>query len=154
LWYGFDVSASFQSYAGALKAATGGLAWTINRGTTRYPIDCAVPGCTPNAIVLPSRFSGDPAITVQLAAPGARYEPRWNQLDLGIRRTFRFSGRQAQLQVDLFNALNANPVLTENTTLGSAATLAPFLSNDPNAGGLPTSFLQPRIIRLGAQFRF
>ena len=152
LWFGFDVSASFQSYAGALKATTGGVSWTINRGSTRYPADCSVPGCTPSAVVLPSRFSGDPAITVQLAAPGTRFEPRWNQLDFGIRRTFKFSGRQAQLQVDLFNALNANPVLTENTTLGSAA--APFLSNDPGAGALPTSFLQPRIIRLGAQIRF
>jgi hypothetical protein len=33
-------------------------------------------------------------------------------------------------------------------------TVAPYLSADPNAGGLPTSILQPRIIRLGAQLRF
>jgi hypothetical protein len=157
LWYGFEVSASLQSYPGAIKAtalaATGGLSWTINRGTTRYPTDCTVPGCTPGAVVLPSRFPGDPAILVQLVSPGARYEPRWNQLDFGLRRTFRFThGVSVQGQVDLFNALNANPVLTEGTALSTL--IAPFLSSDPSAGGTPTSILQPRIVRLAAQFRF
>jgi hypothetical protein len=57
-----------------------------------------------------------------------------------------------QGQVDLFNALNANPVLTEGTALSTS--VAPFLSSDPNSGGTPTSILQPRLVRLGAQFRF
>jgi hypothetical protein len=153
LWYGFEISGSLQSYPGAIKATTGGVSWTINRGTTRYPADCTVAGCTPGAIVLPSRFAGDPAVTLQLASPGTRYEPRWNQLDFGVRRTFRLRrGVTLQAQVDLFNALNANPVLTEGTSLST--TVAPFLSADPNAGGTPTSILQPRIIRLAAQFRF
>ncbi len=153
LWYGFEVSASLQSYSGAIKATTGGVSWTINRGTTRYPTDCTVAGCTPGAIVLPSRFAGDPAVTVQLASPGTRYEPRWNQLDFGVRRNFRFAhGVTVQGQIDLFNALNANPVLTEGTSLST--TVTPFLSSDPNAGGTPTTILQPRIIRLAAQLRF
>jgi hypothetical protein len=157
LRYGFEISASLQSYPGAIKAvlggATGGLSWTINRGTTRYPTDCAVPGCTPGAVVLPSRFPGDPPILVQLVSPGTRFEPRWNQLDLSLRRTFRFPrGVSVQGQVDLFNALNANPVLSEGTALST--TVSPFLSSDPNAGGTPTSILQPRIVRLAAQFRF
>jgi hypothetical protein len=116
LWNGFEVSASLQSYPGAIKATAGGVSWTLNRGTTRYPTDCAVPGCTPGGVVLASRFAGDPAVTVQLASPGTRYQPRWNQLDFGVRRTFRFRrGVTVQGQVDLFNALNANPVLTEGT---------------------------------------
>ena len=153
LWYGFEISASLQSYPGAIKATTGGVSWTINRGTTRYPNDCTVQGCTPGSVVLPSRFPGDPALTVQLASPGTRYEPRWNQLDLGLRRTFRFGrGVTVQGQVDLFNALNANPVLTEGTALSTTA--APFVSADPASGGTPTSILQPRIVRIAAQFRF
>src|SRR5262252_992489 len=158
LVWGIEASASLQSYAGASKATingvpSGGVSWTINRGSTRYPTDCTVPGCTPGAIVLPSRFAGDPAILVQLASPGTRYEPRWNQLDLGFRRTFRFSGGViVQGQVDLFNALNANTVLTEGTALST--TVAPFMSADPNSGGTPISILQPRLVRLGAQFRF
>src|SRR4029079_15663145 len=39
---GFEASASWQSYAGALKAAAGGLSWTVSRGSTRYPSDCSV----------------------------------------------------------------------------------------------------------------
>ena len=158
LWYGVEVSASLQSYPGAPKATTnavdnGGVNWTINRGSTRYPTDCTVPGCTPGAVVLPSRFAGDPAVVVRLASPGTRYEPRWNQLDLGLRRTFRFArGVTVQGQVDLFNALNSNTVLTEGTALSTS--VAPFLSSDPGAGGTPTSILQPRILRLAAQFRF
>ena len=121
LVYGIEASASLQSYPGVIKAAAGGVSWTITRGSTRYPNDCTVPGCTPGAIVLPSRFAGDPAITVQLASPGTRYEPRWNQLDFGVRRTFHFGGtRVVQAQVDLFNALNSNAILSEGTALTSA----------------------------------
>jgi hypothetical protein len=168
LWYGFEASASLQSYSGAIKATTGGLSWIINRGSTRYPTDCTVAGCTPGAIVLPARFAGDPATTLQLVSPGLRYQPRWNQLDFGIRRNFRVKDVRILAQLDLFNALNSNPVLTETTTLGnflspglavgqSTYTGDPnysYISNSANAGGQPTSFLQPRIIRLSAQFRF
>src|SRR5581483_10882814 len=111
LWYGVEISASLQSYPGAIKAATGGVSWTIARGSTRYPTDCAVPGCTPGAIVLPSRFAGDPSVIVQLASPGTRYEPRWNQTDFGVRRTFRLPhGVVLQGQVDIFNLFNSNAV--------------------------------------------
>jgi hypothetical protein len=152
LVYGLEASASLQSYPGAIKATTGGVGWTITRGSTRYPADCTVPGCVPGAVVLPSRFPSDPSVTLQLVAPGTRYEPRWDQLDFGIRRSFRFNSTQVMLQIDLFNALNANNVLSETTTLSTS--VAPYLSSDSTAGGLPTSILQPRIIRLGAQLRF
>ena len=71
----------------------------------------------------------------------------------GIRRTFRFGGtRMVQAQLDLFNALNSNAILSEGTALTSAA--APFISPDPDAGGTPLTILQPRLIRVGAQIRF
>ena len=152
LWYGVEVSASLQSYPGTIKAAAGGVSWTITRGSTRYPNDCAVPGCTPGGIVLASRFAGDPAITLQLASPGTRYEPRSNQIDFGVRRTFRLNRTTVQAQVDLFNALNANPILSEGTALST--TVGPFLSSDARAGGTPFTILQPRLIRIGAQIKF
>jgi len=153
LWYGVEISASLQSYPGAIKAATGGVSWTIARGSTRYPTDCAVPGCTPGAIVLPSRFAGDPSVIVQLASPGTRYEPRWNQTDFGVRRTFRLPhGVVLQGQVDIFNLFNSNAVLSEGTAMSTLVT--PFLSADPNSGGTPLTILNPRLVRLAAQFRF
>jgi len=151
--YGVEVSASLQSYPGLIKAATGGVSWTIARGSTRYPTDCNVPGCTPGAVVLPSRFAGDPAITVQLASPGTRYEPRWNQVDLGVRRTFHLSrGVVVQGQIDVFNAFNSNAVLSEGTAMTTL--VAPYLSADPNTGGTPITILNPRMARIAAQFRF
>ena len=152
LWYGVEVSASLQSYAGTIKSGGGGVSWAITRGSTRYPNDCTVPGCTSGAIVLPSRFAGDPAITLQLAPPGTRYEPRSNQIDFGVRRTFRFNRTTVQAQIDLFNALNANPILSEGTALSTA--VVPFLSSDARAGGTPFTILQPRLIRIGAQIKF
>ena len=152
LWYGVEVSASLQSYPGTIKALAGGVSWTITRGSTRYPNDCTVAGCVPGAIVLPSRYAGDPAITVQLASPGTRYEPHYSQLDFGVRRTFKFRRVSAQAQVDLFNATNSGAILSEGTALTSS--VAPFLSSSPDAGGTPFTILQPRLIRIGAQLRF
>jgi hypothetical protein len=157
LWYGVEVSASLQSYPGVKKdpataTSAGGVSWTITRGSTRYPNDCTVAGCTPGAIVLPSRFAGDPSILLQLASPGIRYEPRTNQFDFGVRRTFHFKNGTVQAQVDLFNALNGNAILSEGTALSS--TVAPFLSSAALAGGVPFTILQPRLIRIGAQIKF
>jgi len=87
-----------------------------------------------------------------LSSPGTRYEPRLNQLDFGVRRNFKFRTVIVLAQVDLFNALNGNAILSEGTALSSSAT--PFLSADPSAGGTPFSILQPRLIRVGAQIRF
>ena len=152
LWYGVEVSASLQSYPGTIKSGGGGVSWAITRGSTRYPTDCTVAGCTAGAIVLPARFAGDPSITLQLASPGTRYEPRTNQLDFGVRRNFRIKSRTIQAQVDLFNALNSNAILSEGTALSS--TVAPFLSSAASAGGTPFTILQPRLIRIGAQIKF
>ncbi len=152
LAYGVEVSASLQSYPGTIKATAGGVSWAITRGSTRYPNDCTFAGCVPGAIVLPSRYAGDPAITVQLASPGTRYEPHYSQLDFGIRRTFKFRRVSAQAQVDLFNATNSGAILSEGTALTTS--VAPYLSSSPDAGGTPFTILQPRLIRIGAQLRF
>jgi hypothetical protein len=160
--YGFEVSASFQSYPGAQKAAAGGLSWSITPGTTRYPVDCTA--CPAGAVVLPRRFASDPSVTLQLVPPGVRYLPRWNQLDLGLRRSFRIHGTTIQAQVNLFNALNSNAILGEGTGLttrlnpllrsGATSPNFTYVSNDPEKGGTPTSILQPRLIQIGAQLKF
>ena len=162
LVYGFEASFSLQSYPGAQKAAAGGLSWSITPSATRYPVDCTA--CPAGTVVLTSRFSGDPGVTVQLVPPGVRYLPRWNQLDLGLRRSFHIHGLTAQAQINLFNALNSNTVLGEGTglttrlnpLLASGATDPNFtyLSSDPDKGGTPNSILQPRLIQIGMQLKF
>jgi hypothetical protein len=160
--YGFETSISFQSYAGAQKAAAGGLSWSITPGTTRYPVDCTQ--CPAGQIVMPRRFASDPAVTLQLVPPGVRYLPRWNQVDLGLRRSFKIRTMTVQAQVNLFNAFNSNAVLGEGTGLstrlnpllpsGATSPNFTYLSNDPDKGGTPSSILQPRLIQVGAQIRF
>lgn len=80
-------------------------------------------------------------VIVPLIAPGTKFLGRQNQLDLRVKRVFAFKGRQLEAQFDVFNSLNANPVLTQNQTFGTAL-------------DRPASVLQGRLIRMGLQAKF
>jgi len=80
---------------------------------------------------------------VRADQPGARYGDRVNQLDFRVAKILRFSGRRAMIALDLYNALNANPVLTYNNN---------FV---PNGTWLqPRSILTPRLFRISAELNF
>src|SRR4030095_13337437 len=72
-----------------------------------------------NAVVQPSLgrpLSGGAAnTTVNLVAPGQMYGDRLNQVDLRFGKVLRFGTTRSVVSLDLYNALNANPVLTENS---------------------------------------
>ncbi|MBI4264032.1 MAG: TonB-dependent receptor [Acidobacteria bacterium] len=53
-------------------------------------------------------------ITLNLVRPGTLYGERVNQLDVRFAKVFRFGGRRATINVDLYNALNADTVLAVN----------------------------------------
>src|SRR5690606_10264756 len=53
-------------------------------------------------------------VTVNLVQPGTMYGERANRLDFRVSKLFRFSGLRTGVNLDVFNALNANPVLTQN----------------------------------------
>jgi hypothetical protein len=132
--FDFQASVALVSWAGLPR----GVNWNINRNT-RYPADCPGP-CTPGALVIPNLTPT--SLIVPLVAPGADYHDRWNQLDLGIRRSFRIAGKyeiMADLQV--FNATNSAVVRNSNQTFGSTL-------------GRPTATLDPRIVRLSTQIKF
>ena len=80
-------------------------------------------------------------IVVPLIPPGTKFLGRQNQLDLRMKRVFVVKGKQLEAQFDVFNALNANPILTVNQTYGTAL-------------DRPASVLQGRLIRLGLQAKF
>jgi hypothetical protein len=98
----------------------------------------------PNSVVQPSLgrpLSGGAAnVTVNLINPGDMYGERLNQLDLRVGKILRFGRTRTNVGVDIFNALNANPVLTENSAYAAWRT--------------PLSILQPRYFRFSAQFDF
>ncbi|MBI3491168.1 MAG: TonB-dependent receptor [Acidobacteria bacterium] len=127
--YGFNLAGTFQSYP----------------GTTGYGS-----GITSNnwlSVNLPATSSNTPLTrgqseTIPLIEPGSKYLPRWNQLDVRIARKFPLrNGGDWQVQVDLFNALNAHPVTATSTTYGTTL-------------DVPTSILQSRLVSFGAQLHF
>ena len=73
----------------------------------------------PNAIVQPSLgrpLSGGAAnVTIDLVAPGTLYGERLHQIDFRVSRTFPFGRTRTQLNLDLYNLMNANPVLSSST---------------------------------------
>ena len=98
----------------------------------------------PNALVAPSLrrdLSGNAAnVTVNLVAPGTMYGDRLNQLDLRFSKILRFGRARTRFNVDVYNALNSNAVLTQNNNYG--------------AWQQPTVILLARFVKLGVQFDF
>jgi hypothetical protein len=82
-------------------------------------------------------------VTINLLAPGEQYGDRVNQLDFRVAKILRFSGKRTMIALDLYNALNSNPILTYNNN---------FV---PNGTWLqPRSILTPRLFRISAEFNF
>jgi hypothetical protein len=79
---------------------------------------------------------------LQLIAPGTMFGDRLNQFDLRVSKTFRIvQGRRVRLSVDVYNALNTSPVISQNNTYGPA-------------WQSPTLVLQPRLVKFGGQIDF
>ena len=85
-------------------------------------------------------FVGGATAVINVIPTAAEYGDRLNQLDFRIGKILRIGGLRTALNVDLFNALNANAVLTENPSF------ALFRQ--------PTSVLNPRLVKFSAQLDF
>lgn len=120
--------------------------WVIGP-TTRYPADCNCPN--PGGVVDAGLKQGSEVI--QLIAPGTRFTPRQNQIDIGLKRVFKVREKYTAVgELQVFNIINANTVLTESYTLGG--TIKPFLDSGP--GGVPSVIQNPRMLRISFQFKF
>ena len=98
----------------------------------------------PNAAIVPSlgrSLSGGAAnATVNLISPGTMFGERVNQVDLRVAKLLRYAGDRIMLNVDIFNALNANPVLAENSNFA--------------VWRAPTDILTARFVRFSVQYDF
>jgi hypothetical protein len=98
----------------------------------------------PNAQVAPSlgrSLSGGAAnATVNLVAPGTMFGDRVNQVDLRVSKLLRYAGDRLMLNVDIFNAMNASPVVAENVSFAVWRT--------------PTDILTARFVRFSVQYDF
>ena len=138
--FGLQASAALVSWPGTDRggrAGEAGVNWSIAR-TTRYAADCLGP-CTPGALVIPGLVPA--TLVVPLVQPGTLFNERWTQLDLGIRRMFRFGSKTLNADLQAFNALNTAVIRTVNQTYG------PQL-------GRPTATLDPRVVRATVTFKF
>jgi hypothetical protein len=143
LAWGVEVSGVFMSYAGKGNSYTAqdpslGVYWTVpasafpNGQRTRTVV---------SAPILLAAGAQTQAPGVNLISPNTKFEPRWNQLDLSAKRTFRFQGKEIQGQVAVFNVFNANTVLQEVQSYGTSL-------------GQPQNVLQGRLMRLALLVNF
>jgi hypothetical protein len=81
-------------------------------------------------------------LTVNLLAPGQQYGPRIRQWNFGAKKPIRFGSQRLTLGLDLYNLTNNNVTTTFNPV---------FV---PNVSGWnsPTSYMNPRVVRLNAEF--
>src|SRR6185503_5384361 len=79
---------------------------------------------------------------VNLLAPGEEYGERIRQWDLSVKKIFRFNSQRLTVGVDFYNLTNSNVTLAFNQT---------FVPGTPG-WGFPTSYMNPRVTRLNAEF--
>ena len=94
--FGVDFGAILQSYAGLDRVIT----WT------------------PPANLFPGSQRTQ-AETVVLNPPGSLFYPRWNELDVNLKKNFRHNNKVLTFQIDIFNVLNVNPIRSANNVVGS-----------------------------------
>ena len=79
--------------------------------------------------------------TVNLVAPGTQYGDRMNQVDVRVAKSVALPKGRLQATVSMFNVFNSNATLVWSTRYG------------PN-WLTPTSILQGRLVKFGAQLTF
>ena len=81
------------------------------------------------------------SVTVRLNEPGSDYTDIVNQLDVTLSKVITLDRLRVRPEVAIFNALNANPVISQTNVYG------------PSLGNVLT-ILTPRTIRLGVNLDF
>jgi hypothetical protein len=130
--WGFQASAVIMSYAGNEE--------NTNPDGSRSPYLRA--NWTVPASVFPNGQRTE-SVVINLLEPGTAFPARWNQVDIELKRAFRFQDQRRVVmpQLGIYNLLNGNNVLTENQSYGSRL-------------GQPLTILQGRIFRASVNITF
>jgi hypothetical protein len=89
-------------------------------------------------------LTGTGFFQVNLVAPGERYGDRIQQWDFAAKKYFQLAGHRFMAGVDVYNILNNNVTLAFNQTFLTTGT--GYLA--------PTSYMNPRVFRLAAEYSF
>jgi hypothetical protein len=104
-----------------------------------YPGNARFITWSPAANVFPTGRTNSELIV--LSKPGSVYQPRYNQVDVNFKKSFRHGNKVFTGQLDLFNVTNSASILTTTDAVGSSL------------GGVE-SILKGRIPRVAFQMRF
>jgi hypothetical protein len=141
--FGINASAVFMSYAGKGNTYSAnepflGVYWVVpanvfpNSQRTQSPVSA------------PHSLNGGGVQNVSgvsLVAPGTKYQERWNQLDVSVKKIVRWRERSFEGQVAVFNITNNNVALAEVQAYGTSL-------------GRPLNILQGRMLRLALLITF
>jgi hypothetical protein len=147
--YGFEASGVFMSYAGKGNSYTAqdpslGVYWSVPASV--FPNGQRTRVVT-SAPILLNAGGQTQAPGVNLIPPNTKFQDRWNQLDLSVKRTVRVGKKEFQGQFALFNVTNGNVVLQEVQTTSAVSGVSSTL-------GQPQNFLQGRMMRLALLVSF
>jgi len=82
-----------------------------------------------------------PAVAIPIVPPQTLFEDRISRLDLRLTKIFKYARYRVQINVDAYNALNANSIRAVNSVYGQA-------------WRTPLQILDPRLIQFGGQLSF
>ena len=123
-WWGLQMSATFQSLPGPQITASYAAPLAAIEPSLGRPLS-----------------GGARTATIPLVAPGTMYGQRLNQVDFRVAKNIKADRVRIAPQLDVYNLLNANPVLTQNNTFGPA-------------WRTPSNILAGRLAKFGVQIEF
>jgi hypothetical protein len=91
---------------------------------------------------------------VSLIPTGSKYQKRWNQLDVSMKKTVKVGRRSFEGQIAVFNIMNGNVVLAENENIAINATTLQPLTGAQQTLGNARNILQGRMLRLAVLLDF
>jgi hypothetical protein len=115
--------------SGVFQSAPGGLA-----GLPIFPMNYIV-----NRSIVPNLTNA--SVTIRLDNPGSLKYPQINQLDFAVGKEFHVTRMLVLPKLEVANALNVNPILTQVTTFGSSF-------------GTPQGILPGRVARINVALKF
>lgn len=123
---GIQLGATFQNQAGLARSAT----WQALNAQVSAGLGRDVSGTVNNAGTTP----------LALIAPNIDYGDRLNLLDIRIGKLLKAGRTRSVISLDLFNALNTNPVTSESSNFSNWQT--------------PLAVLPARLVKVALQFDF